>query len=91
MIFLAAHMENRSFEIIPHEARVQPSRQRPFGKTRNETTKNRIQHDQGSLNKQSACSVFFLVLHWLFIKGASGEIPTASLKMIIQGLSREIA
>ena len=46
-----------------------------FGEeTRNETTKNRAQHDQGSLNKRSASSVFFfLLLHWLFTNGASGE------------------
>ena len=32
-----------------------------FGEeTRNETTKNRTQHDQGSLNKQSACSINYL-------------------------------
>ena len=38
---LAAHMENRSFEIIPDESRVQTSRQkkRPFWKKSNETTK----------------------------------------------------
>ena len=41
-------------------ARVQTSRERYFGKTRNETTKNRTQHDQGSLNKQSACSINYL-------------------------------
>ena len=32
-----------------------------FGEeTRNETTKNRTQHDHGSLNKQSACSINYL-------------------------------
>ena len=46
-----------------------------FGEeTRNETTKNRTQHDQGSLNKRSACSMYFWLLHWLLIKGASGEL-----------------
>ena len=45
-----------------------------FGEeTRNETTKNRTQHDQGSLNKRSACSMYFWLLHWLLIKGASGN------------------
>ena len=53
-----------------------------FGEeTRNETTKNRTQHDQGSLNKRSTCSMYFWLLHWLLIKGASGEFfLTASLK-----------
>ena len=46
-----------------------------FGEeTRNETTKNRTQHDHGSLNKRSACSMYFWLLHWLLIKGASGEL-----------------
>ena len=49
-----------------------------FGEeTRNETTKNRTQHDQGSLNKRSACSMYFWLLHWLFIKEASEELLSA--------------
>ena len=73
IIFFTAHVENCSFEIIPHSC---PNFQmKAFGEeTRNETTKNRAQHDQGFLNKRSACSVFFLLLHWLFIKRATGEI-----------------
>ena len=52
-----------------------------FGEeTRNETTKNRTQHDQGSLNKRSACSMYFWLLHWLLIKGASGELLFHSKK-----------
>ena len=64
-----------------------------FGEeTRNETTKNRAQHDQGSLNKQSASSVFF----FCFCTGSlpkelAGRILSDCIPMIIQGLSRGIA
>ena len=73
IIFLTVHVENRSFEIIPHAC--SNFQTKAFGEeTKNETTKNRTQHDQGSLNKRSACSMYFWLLHWLLIKGASGEL-----------------
>ena len=58
-IFGCAHGESKLRDNSAR-ARVQTSRQRHFGKTRNETTKKRTQHDQGSLNKQSACSINYL-------------------------------
>ena len=87
IIFLTAHVENRSFEIIPHSN----FQTKAFGEeTRNETTKNRTQHDQGSLNKRSACSMYFWLLHWLLIKGASGSYsPTASLQKRLSKASLE--
>ena len=73
IIFLTAHVENRSFKIIPHAC---PNFQtKAFGEeTRNETTKNRTQHDQGSLNKRSACSMFFCFCTGSLSKERAGRI-----------------
>ena len=60
-----------------------------FGEeTRNETTKNRTQHDHGSLNKRSACSMYFWLLHWLLIKGASGTFRLHPFKKKKKRLSK---
>ena len=57
-----------------------------FGEeTRNETTKNRTQHDQGSLNKQSACSINYLASALAtYHRSQQGIIFLTSCKKIIQ-------
>ena len=64
-----------------------------FGEeTRNETTKNRTQHDQRSLNKQSACSINYLAFALAtYQRSQQGIIFLDVLQKIIQVLSREIA
>ena len=90
-IFGCAHGESKLRDNSTR-AHVQTSRQRHFGKTRNETTKNRTQHDQGSLNKQSAFSINYLASALaIYHRSQQGIIFLTSCKKNIQVLSQEIA